>query len=315
MSLARPVLYIMPASRHRYDLLRKRLDLFTRMLPGVEEGDARALHRTRVASRRLRELLPILQLDNDLTRKLGRRLRRVTARLGAVRELDVLILLLDELHESGRYHEGGLSRVAGTVAHERDEQRKKLGTKLPTAQVRRLADKLEEVAEDLEAAPHASRRRGEAAWRWAVDARIARRAERLVRAMREAGAVYLPERLHEVRISVKKLRYAVELAADIAGDRKNPDLRALRHAQDVLGRMHDLQVLIDRVRQIQAAAASDLRTERELEAIVGTLEDDCRRLHARYVRERTALGALCARLLARLPARPARRAAPHRAAS
>jgi CHAD domain-containing protein len=178
-----------------------------------------------------------------------------------------------------------------------------------------MADKLDDVAEELEAAPRASTRRCEAAWRWAVEARIARRAERLLRAMREAGAVYLPERLHVVRIAVKKLRYAVELASDIAGDKKNPDLRTLRHAQDVLGRMHDLQVLIDRVRQIQAASASDIRAERELEAIVDTLENDCRRLHARYVRDRTALGALCTRLLARLPATPARRAAPRRAAS
>ena len=316
MSLARPVLYIMPASRHRYDLLRKRLDLFTRMLAGVADGDACALHRTRVATRRLRELLPILQLDNDLARKLGRRLRRVTTRLGSVRELDVLILLLDELHESGRYHEGGLSRITTAVAHERDERRKKLETKLPSAELRRMADKLEDVADELEAAPRTSTRRSEAASRWAVDARMARRAERLVRTMREAGAVYLPERLHAVRISVKKLRYAAELAADISAEKKSPDLRTLRHSQDVLGRMHDFQVLIDRVRQIQAATGSDLRAERELEAIVDTLENDCRRLHARYVRERTALGALCARLLARLPATtPARRAAPRRAAS
>jgi CHAD domain-containing protein len=316
MSLARPVLYIMPASRHRYDLLRKRLDLFTRMLPGVAEGDARALHRTRVATRRLRELLPILQLDNDLARKLGRRLRRVTTRLGSVRELDVLILLLDELHESSRYHEGGLSRITTAVAHERDERRKKLDAKLPAAELRRMADKLEDVADELKAAPRASTRRSEAASRWAVDARLASRAERLVRAMREAGAVYLPERLHAVRLSVKKLRYAAELAADISGEKKSPDLRTLRQSQDVLGRMHDMQVLIDRVRQIQAAAGSDLRAERELEAIVDMLENDCRRLHARYVRERTALGALCARLLARLPATtPARRAAPRRAAS
>jgi CHAD domain-containing protein len=286
------------------------------MLPGVAEGDARALHRARVASRRLRELLPILQLDNDLARKLGRRLRRMTARLGSVRELDVLILLLDELHESGRYHEGGLSRIATAVARDRDDQREKLETKLPPAELRRMASKLEDVADELKAAPRASARQSESACRWAVDARIARRAERLVRAMREAGAVYLPERLHAVRISVKKLRYAVELAAEIAGEKKSSDLRALRQAQDVLGRMHDLQVLIDRVRQIQASAGSDLRTERELEAIVDMLENDCRRLHARYVRERTALGALCARLLARLPAAPAaRRAAPRRAAS
>jgi CHAD domain-containing protein len=315
MSSAKAVLYIMPASHHRYDLLKKRLDLFTRMLPGVAKGDTRALHRTRVASRRLRELLPILQLDNDLARKLGRRLRRVTARLGAVRELDVLILLLDELHESGRYHEGGLSRVAATVAHERDEARKRLNSKLPAAELRRIAAKLEDLGSELKKGPGTSTRREEAAGRWAVDARVARRAERLLGAIREAGPVYLPERLHSVRIAVKKLRYAVELAADIAGDKRNVDLRALRHEQDVLGRMHDLQVLIDRVRQIQAASESDIRTERELEAIVDTLENDCRRLHARYVRDRAVLCAMCSRLLARPHASPARRAAPRRAAS
>jgi CHAD domain-containing protein len=316
MGTAKAVLYIMPPSRYRYDLLRKRLFVFTRMLPGVEKGDARALHRLRVASRRLRELLPILQLDNDVTRKLGRRLRRMTARLGAVRELDVLVFLLDELHESSRYHEGGLSRVAAAVAHDRDEARKKLDTKLPATELRRMSDKLEHLAEDLNMAPGASTRREEAAWRWAVDARIARRADRLLRAMREAGAVYLPERLHSVRIAVKKFRYAFELAADIEGDNKRKaDLRTLKHTQDVLGRMHDLQVLIDRVRQIQAATAADIRAERELEAIVETLENDCRRLHARYVRERTALSGMCTRSLARVPAAPVRRAAPRRVAS
>src|SRR5260370_39500596 len=80
----------------RSDLLKTRLDRFARMLPGVEAGELRALHRARVASRRLRELLPVLQLHPDATRKHLRRLRNVTERLGAVRELDVLLLLIDE---------------------------------------------------------------------------------------------------------------------------------------------------------------------------------------------------------------------------
>src|SRR5437773_8558593 len=111
-------LYIMPASPHRYDLLRKRQAVFTRMLHGVEHGDVRALHRTRVASRRLRELLPILQLDPDLARKLVRRLRRVTERLGTVRELDVLLLLLDELHDSGRSAENARRHITELVTEE-----------------------------------------------------------------------------------------------------------------------------------------------------------------------------------------------------
>ena len=50
------------------------------MLQGVEDGDVDALHRARVASRRLREVLPVLQLDSDVARKLNRRLRKITDR-------------------------------------------------------------------------------------------------------------------------------------------------------------------------------------------------------------------------------------------
>jgi CHAD domain-containing protein len=146
---------------------------------------------------------------------------------------------------------------------------------------------------------------------------VARRGERLAAAMRDAGAVYLTERLHTVRIALKKFRYASELSAEIAGSPRDAqtkaDLRTLKHAQDILGRMHDLQVLIDRVRQIQAADASDAKAERELEALVDTLENDCRRLHARYVRDRVALAAICVRSVAKPQSGkriPVRRAAP-----
>ena len=100
-----------PTARH--DLLRRRLERFTRSLPGLVPGDdVRALHAARVASRRLRELLPVLQLDNEVTHKLSRRLRKVTKRLGTVRELDVLTILIDELHESGRHDQAALARLA-----------------------------------------------------------------------------------------------------------------------------------------------------------------------------------------------------------
>jgi hypothetical protein len=44
----------MPVSSTRSELLKKRLDQFTRVLNLVEQGDVRGLHRARVASRRLR---------------------------------------------------------------------------------------------------------------------------------------------------------------------------------------------------------------------------------------------------------------------
>jgi CHAD domain-containing protein len=132
--------------------------------------------------------------------------------------------------------------------------------------------------------------------RWAIDARVAQRSARLNEAMIAAGAVYLPERLHDVRIASKKLRYALELWERLRGERNTPPVRALKRVQALLGRMHDLQVLIERAREVQASLTPpSLSTWRELDELVVALEDMCRRLHARYVRERGALESLTRR--------------------
>jgi CHAD domain-containing protein len=286
----------MPVSTTRSELLRKRLDRFTDPLHGVAQGDVRALHQARVASRRLRELIPVLQLESGTARKLGRRLRKVTTRLGTVRELDVLRLLIDELHVSRRRSSAALGRVGMTVSKARDEARKRLLAHLPTAEIRRLARKLNRIAAELQHAESASSKTAARRWRWAVDARVARRASRLSGAVVDAGALYLPERLHAVRIAVKKLRYAVELWTEAASEPARADLRVLKRGQELLGRMRDLQVLIDRVRRTQASLTPPSVTVwRGLDALMSSLEDDCRRLHARYMRTRDALRAVAAR--------------------
>jgi CHAD domain-containing protein len=281
------------------------------MLHGLEKGDASALHRTRVATRRLRELLPVLQLDHDDTSKLSRRLRKVTQRLGSVRELDVLMQLVDELHGSVRHNPEALNRVAAIVDRNRKAARRRLFTKFPIAELHRLGDKLGDVARELESARSSDRpaRQAEArSWRWAADARVARRAARLSQAIDAAGALYLPGPLHAVRIAVKKLRYALEVSGEAGGALPRADLAALKHSQNLLGRLHDMQVLIERARQVQAALTPpNITTWRGLEALVDVLEDDCRRLHGRYMHERTALVALASRLTGRGRAAAARR--------
>ena len=120
----------MPHALTRSELLKRRLDRFTRVLDGLEQGDVRALHRARVASRRLRELVPALQLERNVSKKLSRRLRRVTVRLGVVRELDVLLMLIDELHVSRGDHGPALGRVGVAVSNTRDQARRKLFVRL-----------------------------------------------------------------------------------------------------------------------------------------------------------------------------------------
>jgi CHAD domain-containing protein len=294
----------------RSELLKKRLDAFARVLKGLAHGEVRALHRARVASRRLRELLPVLQLNSGASRKLGRRLRRVTTRLGTVRELDVLLLSIDELHVSRRDRTSALGRVGVAVSKDRDRARKRLEARLPMTELRRLARKLDRMAAELQVTDAAASRVAAKSWRWAVEARVSRRATQLSDAIRAAGAVYLTERLHVVRIALKKLRYALELANEVAGTRSDSELRTLKRGQDLLGRMHDLQMLTERVRHEQASLAPPTLAEwRDLDGLVVSLENDCRRLHARYMRLRDALAAIADGVNGRGQIAPARAAA------
>src|SRR5438046_2596161 len=210
----------MPQPAKRSEVLRKRVERFSRALNGLEAGDVPALHRVRVASRRLRELVPMLQLDHDVTRKLSRRLRRVTNRLGTVRELDVLLILIDELHVSRRDRIPAFGRIGVLVSKDRDRARKRLFKNMPAGELRRLAGRLERVATGLEVAEAAASRAADRRWRWAMDARIANRAARLGSAMQGAGAVDLPERLHAVRIALQKLRYSAGLSYSSARARR-----------------------------------------------------------------------------------------------
>jgi CHAD domain-containing protein len=288
------------------ELLKTRLERFSRALRGIDTADTSALHRTRVASRRLRELIPVLQLPSQTGKKLSRRLRKVTKRLGAVRELDVMLTAIDELHAAYPRLDHALRRVRAAVVQARADARERLADRLSAEDLQRLARKLERVRADLHRAETSGstarvpdRRR---ATSWATDARTTRRAERLSSAIAAAGAVYLPERLHEVRLGIKKLRYVLELASELAGEGRTPALRVLRREQDLLGRMHDLEMLIDRVRDLQASLTPpSLPAWRDLDAVVLTLEDMCRRLHARYVHRREGLQAIAARYAAQVP--------------
>ena len=287
---------IMTAPTTRSELLKKRVDQFTRVLHAMETGDVRALHQARVTSRRMRELVPMLQLERSTARKLGRRLQKITARLGIVRELDVLLLQIDELHVSSRRGSGGLGRVGVRVSKARDEARKRLFAQLPISDMARLARKLDRIADDLADTERASSKSAARSWRWAIEARVTKRAERLAASMADAGALYLPERLHTVRIALKKLRYAVELSTEAAGERGHADLSLLKRGQDLLGRVHDVQLLIDQVRQTQASLTPPSVTVwHEFDTLVASLEDDCRRLHARYMRMRDRLAVLVGR--------------------
>ena len=68
----------------------------------------------------------------------------------------------------------------------------------------------------------------------------------------------------------------------------------LKRAQDLLGRIHDLEVLIARTRAIQGSTnAPTLRVSADMDLLVRRLETECRRLHGRYIAMRPSLVSIC----------------------
>lgn len=271
-----------------YASLRKRITVFSHQSKRIDEGDADALHRTRVASRRLRELLPVLRLDGRTTRKLDRRLKRVTRRLGAVRDLDVLVDLMSELQRDRRYSKKALRELQATVEEKQKAAREELNGKLPTLKLQKITRGLKRAAKQMDGddgESQASKHRLLKTTVWVLEARAARRATRVRQAIEAAGTVYVPAPLHQVRIALKKLRFALELSAEVKGQGATHEIAALKNTQAVLGRLHDLQVLTDHAREMQASRVdSDPAGWRDLASLVRVLERDCRKLHARYVR-------------------------------
>ena len=68
-------------------------------MPAAQAGDESSVHQARVATRRLREALPVLAHESRCrcARSRRQRVRRMTRALGPVRELDVALSHLDEL--------------------------------------------------------------------------------------------------------------------------------------------------------------------------------------------------------------------------
>jgi len=71
-------------------VLREQLDTLRQHLPRAVHGHSRGVHRARVASRRLREALPVAAVVEERS-SLRRDVRRVTKALGRVREIDVAL--------------------------------------------------------------------------------------------------------------------------------------------------------------------------------------------------------------------------------
>jgi CHAD domain-containing protein len=269
-------------------LIRQRLDALTRSLPGAQLGDPLLLHQARVASRRLREALPLVA-HGARGRKLERTVRRLTRALGPVRELDVALQTLEALTAGGDAPRGAIAKLRQVVRDERQRLYVEMCKRIGRVDLDKLEHRTAAAGKR-----HAGGRLRDPRRIVAARLRAAHRAGRLREAIENAAGIYLPDRLHKVRIAVKKLRYAMEVSRELSGSRGEARIGTLREAQDLLGRMHDHEVLIARVRGVQGSSqAPNLRVSADLDRVVRRLETECRQIHGHYMALRKKLVAIC----------------------
>jgi CHAD domain-containing protein len=272
-------------------LLRHRFAVLTRTLPSAQSGDVTAIHEARVATRRVRAALPLVTRGSK-GRKLKKAVSRLTRALGSVRDLDVALLTLDELASDPTLQSEGIDLLVSVLTEERRHHYSAMVRELEGVDLERLQRKLmaaarKHVMREGQAEPDPKGLK-------AVAKRAVRRAEALHEAIENAGGIYLPDRLHQVRIAVKQLRYTLEITRELSRSRATARIRMLKSAQDLLGRMHDFDVLITRIRALQGSdRAPTLKVSAELDRLVRFLEMECRQLHVRYTEFKKKLLELC----------------------
>jgi CHAD domain-containing protein len=281
-------------------LMARRLRALDRRLPDALAGDVEGIHQARVASRRLREAVPVMAagLTGVGPHKLERRLRRVTRALGPVRELDVVLADVTALSERWPQARTACTALQQRLRAKRHRLLLDARGRLSGQRLRRLREHAGELVDRLRTA-------GDEGWTDALAAHLTRQAEGLVAAVEAAGALYAVEALHAVRIACKRLRYALELADETGAAPVSRPLGRLKRMQDILGRLHDLDVLASYARELEIERKGQPELDAALSQLVLEVTCECRLLHAQYVHRAQALIRLAGDVGSRVASRAA----------
>jgi CHAD domain-containing protein len=231
----------------------------------VREDEASAVHKMRIAIRRLRAALATYRtlLDRDVVAHLRGELKWLAGTSGAARDAQVLHQRLTSLLD-----DQPAELVIGPVAQRVDDRlgadivagRQETLTALDSERCTRLREALAALVADPPLPAGAAEPAPQVLPRLVAKAR-----KRLARAVEVAATVQGDERdvaLHEVRKGAKRLRYSAEVATPIRPKGAATLAHAARELQRALGDHHDSAVA--RVVLLELAAVARRRGESDL---------------------------------------------------
>jgi CHAD domain-containing protein len=220
-------------------------------MEGVRQAEDReCVHRMRVASRRLRSVLPLFafSLSRQTSVRWRKQVRRVTRALGAARDTDVQMAWVQQfLHDRASAEEqAGVERLLVRLEQQRQALQGPVVKALERFAARQLAEEMEERLTQVASQSES----------YGVDVpgrRVYRRTRKGILKRLDAFEAYAPhvpqpecvKELHAMRIAAKRLRYIMQALAPLYPDELAEPIRAARLCQTRLGDIHDGDVWID----------------------------------------------------------------------
>ena len=236
--------------------------------------DIESVHRMRVAIRRMRSLLKLIPdyYQGGTVSKLEKGLRDVARALGGIRDLDVLILDLENYASALPPEQlADMQAIIGQLDRRRQNRRTRLNELFDSKGYTRFLRQLRRFAKTpgkgarrvkVRSAPHQLRH--------VLPLLLHQRMAQV-----KAYDVVLPASdindLHELRVEFKQLRYAVEFFRPVLGASADRFLQSVRAMQEFLGRIQDISVFMEAVSRLkklspeQAALLDDYREARQAE--------------------------------------------------
>jgi len=249
-----------PKVRHDLPAIARVLDERVEDLRGLarralRNWDSEAIHHARVGTRRLKAALDVLRplLPNEARGEFAKSLRKLRKALGPLRDLDVMLVHLEELRVPASCA-AGAAWVTQRLLERRGELRRRSARRLsPRGAVGRLeawVDLEHDVADAQAAAGPLLARVTPTQVR-----AFAARADGVVAAATPTAMHPAPdapsasgtpppaEDVHGLRVAGKLLRYTLELAEPLGFDVPGSVSKELKKLQDALGIWHDFVVL------------------------------------------------------------------------
>jgi len=239
----------------------------------IKDEDSEDVHQMRVATRRLRASLQVVEgvYDHTLIQRYRRGLRRIAQALGAVRDGDVFLEHVTSYRESlPEADRARLDPLITAVANERARARAQLLNDLATKRYQKFKREFSEFLTTpgggaLEAPEPGITERvrdfaGSAIWR---------RYE-LWRTYETVLPNATSETLHQARIAGKRLRYTLEFFAEALGPKVDQLLTRLTAVQENIGTLQDGVTARSRIATLglaEDAGAQEYLASREQEHV------------------------------------------------